>query len=90
MLVALQWVCPTDVWNKWIATIAVDGRQINLGRFTTEQAAANAYAAAAVQYHGDFAAPRVELTADPATPAAPAGPRSPRKRGRTSSRCPGA
>lgn len=41
--------------NKWHSKIKVNGRTINLGRFDDEQDAADAYAAAAMKYFGEFA-----------------------------------
>jgi len=46
-------------WNeqrkKWAFNIKKDGRQINLGNFSSEVAAAKAYDKAAKKYHGRFA-----------------------------------
>lgn len=44
-------------WNKgkWQAHIGKDGQNIYLGRFETEQAAHDAYWAAAQELHGEFA-----------------------------------
>lgn len=41
--------------NKWIARIAVDGKEIFLGMFHTESEASEAYQAAIPKFHGDFA-----------------------------------
>jgi hypothetical protein len=41
--------------NPWIAKIRVDGARINLGSFPTKEAAAEAYEAACLKYHGEFA-----------------------------------
>jgi hypothetical protein len=41
--------------GKWRAAITVNSRQMHLGYFTDIDAAAAAYAAAAAQYHGEFA-----------------------------------
>ena len=41
--------------GKWLAQIKVDGRQINLGRFDTKEAAQAAYADGAAKHHGEFA-----------------------------------
>lgn len=42
-------------YQKWQATIRVGRRNINLGRFDTKEAAANAYGRAALKHHGEFA-----------------------------------
>lgn len=41
--------------KKWQAQIAVRGKHLYLGQFDSANAAAKAYAAAAVKYHGEFA-----------------------------------
>lgn len=41
--------------KKWRATIHADGRRIRLGRFERLEDAADAYAKAAEQHHGEFA-----------------------------------
>lgn len=41
--------------GKWYARIAVDGRQINIGSFDDQEAAARAYDDAARRLHGEFA-----------------------------------
>jgi hypothetical protein len=41
----------------WSARIWVDGKDVRLGSFTTEQAAADAYKVAALRYFGEFANP---------------------------------
>lgn len=41
--------------GKWRARTTVNGKRISLGVFDTQEAAASAYAAAAVKYHGEFA-----------------------------------
>lgn len=40
--------------NKWIAQIGAAGSRRTLGYFATEAEAANAYAEAAAQFHGEF------------------------------------
>ncbi len=42
-------------WNSWMARITVHRKVIYLGCFPTAEAAAAAYSAAALQYHGQFA-----------------------------------
>ena len=41
--------------GNWEANITVQGRDIYLGKFPTLEQAAEAYNAAALQYHGEFA-----------------------------------
>lgn len=41
--------------KKWGATIVVDRRTHNLGRFNSKHDAAKAYNEAAIKYHGEFA-----------------------------------
>ena len=41
--------------KKWQAQIAVRGKHLYLGQFDSAKAAADAYATAASQYHGEFA-----------------------------------
>jgi hypothetical protein len=41
--------------NQWKSQIRVAGKMIPLGRYATAEEAAQAYAAAAVRYHGEFA-----------------------------------
>ena len=41
--------------GKWRAQIMANGRKKNLGRFASKDSAAEAYADAAIQYHGQFA-----------------------------------
>jgi hypothetical protein len=43
--------------KRWRAEIYVNGRAVNVGSFTTKEAAASAYAEAAVKYYGEFARP---------------------------------
>jgi hypothetical protein len=46
------------VWDaprqKWRAQIRIDGRRVNLGRFSEKEDAIRAYAAAAAKHHGAF------------------------------------
>jgi len=41
--------------KKWVARIGVDGKRIHLGVYDTPEAAALAYNAAALKYHGEYA-----------------------------------
>jgi hypothetical protein len=41
--------------KRWRASISINGRQKNLGRFSSEEDAALAHDAAAVLHHGEFA-----------------------------------
>ncbi|MGC0389160.1 HNH endonuclease [Bradyrhizobium sp. USDA 241] len=41
-------------YGRYRAKIRVDGRSMNLGSFTTEQAAIEAYATASRRHHGEF------------------------------------
>ena len=41
--------------RNWEAQIAVDGKDVYLGKFPSLEEAANAYNAAALKYHGEFA-----------------------------------
>ena len=43
------------VSKPWSAKITVEGRTVNLGRFTNAEAAARAYDRAAIEYFGEFA-----------------------------------
>jgi hypothetical protein len=40
---------------KWFTTIKVNGKGINLGRYSTEEEAATVYNAAAIKYFGEYA-----------------------------------
>lgn len=50
--------------GKWRAVIMVDGRNIHLGYFAEESAAAKAYDTAAMEYHGEFARANPPLMGD--------------------------
>lgn len=41
--------------KKWRASISVNGKIIHLGSFLTPELASEAYVAACIQYHGEFA-----------------------------------
>src|SRR5215471_15551760 len=41
--------------GRWVARIRVNGKRIYLGRFDTEEEAAEAYNLAAMEHHGEFA-----------------------------------
>jgi hypothetical protein len=47
--------CRTNANRIWHAYIWFNNRKINLGCYPTEEEAARAYNAAALQYHGEFA-----------------------------------
>lgn len=51
-------------WNKekqrWVSAITKDGKRIHLGYFNLEEQARDAYASAATELFGEFAAPLVE------------------------------
>lgn len=49
----------------WTARIRVDRKLIHIGRFATEQEAARAYDAAAIQHFGEFARPNFPVEAHP-------------------------
>jgi hypothetical protein len=56
--------------SKWAAAISAQGRNISIGRFTSEETAARAYDAAARKYHGEeafqnFPGEMVEVRKDP-------------------------
>ena len=44
-----------DICKKWRSEICLNGRRYNLGMFVSKELAAQAYAKAAAQLHGDFA-----------------------------------
>ena len=48
-------VCFEAGRNKWRAGISIDGRYVNLGRFSTPEVAHAAYCAAATKHYGEFA-----------------------------------
>jgi hypothetical protein len=41
--------------KPWQAQIRINGKKVNLGRFATQEEAAEAYRQAAAQHHGEFA-----------------------------------
>jgi HNH endonuclease len=45
--------------QKWVASICLNYKTMNLGGFATKEEAAIAYAEAAKVFHGEFASPRV-------------------------------
>lgn len=55
-------------WNSrdrcWYGTIKVNKRSVHLGKFESRDAAADAYDAAAIRFHGAFAAPNHSLLKD--------------------------
>ena len=63
-------------WHKnirrWVAKIKVAGRMVHLGSFKTLEEAASAYAAGAVERHGEFAPDRIRSIALDAAEKAPA------------------
>ena len=54
-------VCWDKQSGKWIAQILISSRQQRLGYFTTPEAAAEAYDAAAISHFGEFALTNVSL-----------------------------
>ena len=55
-------VCWDKSKGKWQSNITLDGRQRNLGRFTSEVEAAKAYDAAALKHWGRFAKPNFPIS----------------------------
>lgn len=51
----IKGVCYDNTNRKWLASIQVDGKPKNLGRYPTSELAAAAYEAAAKNYFGEFA-----------------------------------
>lgn len=47
-------VCWENFSNKWLVTINVNGKKVNLGRYSNKEKAAKVYRKAAKRYHGTF------------------------------------
>jgi len=41
--------------GKWIARVRINGKVLYLGVFATDESAYQAYCAAAIEFHGEFA-----------------------------------
>jgi hypothetical protein len=51
----IKGVCYDPARSRYRATIAVNGKYMHLGRFSTSEEAQKAYSVAAEKYHGEFA-----------------------------------